>query len=188
MKKVLIHLRSIAPYTQSRQHHSPKLEKESPVDYEERTWLEKTTTDQEGNICIPAMAFKQALDRAGKMLGMQIPGRGKATYTKHFMAGVMIPQNLRLPAKKGDVKKITINAHANGVRGPGKRVIRHFPQIEQWAGELEAFIIDETVTPYVFEKHFKEAGMIVGIGQYRPENGGTNGRFVCDKFEWSEVS
>lgn len=188
MKKVTIHLRSIAPYTQSRQHHTPKLEKENAQDYEERTWLEKTTVNDNGEICIPAMAFKQALDRSAKMLSMQIPGRGKATYTKHFAAGVMIPENLNIGVKKSDATKITINANADGRRGSGKRVVRHFPQVYKWEGVLEAFIIDETITPDVFERHAKEAGMLVGVGQYRPENGGTNGRFVCDKFEWSDVS
>lgn len=187
MKKVTIHLRSIAPYTQSRQHHIPKNEKENPQDYEERTWREKTTVNDDGLICIPAMAFKQALDRSAKMLSIQIPGRGKATYTKHFTAGVMIPENLCLGVKKEEAMKITINANSDGVRGSGKRVVRHFPQIPKWEGALDVFIIDETITPDVFERHAKEAGMLVGVGQYRPENGGTNGRFVCDKFDWSEV-
>lgn len=187
MKKVSITLRSISPYTQSRMHHTPKMEKENAQDYEERTWREKTTVNDDGVICIPGMAFKQALDRAAKMLSLQIPGRGKATYTKHFAAGVMIPENLALGVKKDDAVKITINANADGVRGSGKRVIRHFPQVQKWSGVLECFILDETITPEVFERHAKEAGMLVGVGQYRPENGGTNGRFVCDDFSWSDV-
>jgi hypothetical protein len=187
MKKVTISLKSISPYTQSRQHHIPKLEKERPDDYEERTWIDKTTTDQDGNICIPAMAFKQALDRSAKMLGMQISGRGKSTYSKHFLAGLLIPNNLNLGIKKDQVTKIAINANADGVRGSGKRVRRFFPQIPSWKGELEVYIVDEVITPSIFEKHAKEAGMLVGVGQYRPENGGTNGRFVCEKFTWSEA-
>lgn len=188
MKKVTITLRSLAPYTQSRQHHTPKLEKETADVYEERTWLEKTTTDAEGYICIPAMAFKQALDRSAKMLGMQIAGRGKSTYSKHFLAGVLVPENLRLPIKKDQVTKIAINANADGVRGSGKRVRRFFPQVPSWSGNLEVYVIDETITPAVFEKHAKEAGMLVGVGQYRPENGGTNGRFVCEAFKWEDVA
>lgn len=188
MKKVTISLKSIAPYTQSRMHHTQKLEKESANDFEARTWLEKCTVDDQGYICIPAMAFKQALDRAAKMLSMQIPGRGKSTYSKHFAAGIMIPENLRLSVKKEDAVKIAINANADGRRGSGKRVVRFFPQVANWSANLEAYILDETITQAVFERHAKEAGMLVGVGQYRPENGGTNGRFVCEKFDWSEVS
>lgn len=188
MQKVAITIKGISPYTQSRMHHTEKLEKETADAYEARTWMEKCTTDKEGNICIPAMAFKQALDRSAKMLSMQIPGRGKATYTKHFTAGLMIPENVRLPYKKGDVNRVAINANSDGVRGSGKRVLRYFPQVVSWEGVVEVFILDETITRPVFEKHAKEAGMLVGVGQYRPENGGTNGRFVCERFDWSEVA
>jgi hypothetical protein len=188
MKKVAISLKSIAPYTQSRQHHTPKLEKETADAYEERTWREKCTVDAQGFVCIPAIAFKQAFDRAAKMLSLQIPGRGKATYTKHFTAGVMAPENLRLPVRRDDVERIAINANADGVRGSGKRVRRYFPQIPAWAGVLEVYIIDETITREVFERHAREAGMLVGVGQYRPENGGTNGRFLCESFDWQDVA
>lgn len=187
MKKVTISLRSLSPYTQSRQHHTPKLEKETADAYEHRTWMEKTTTDAHGNICIPAIAFKQAFDRAAKMLSMQISGRGKATYTKHFLAGILVPENLSLGIPKSQAVKIAINANADGVRGSGKRVLRFFPQVISWAGDLEVIVIDETITPQVFEKHAREAGMLVGVGQYRPENGGTNGRFACEKFVWTNA-
>ena len=40
---------------------------------------------EEGEIVIPAMAFKQALDGVAKRLGDQIPGKGKSTYTKHTL-------------------------------------------------------------------------------------------------------
>lgn len=187
MKKVTISLRSLAPYYQSRQHHVPRLDKEDAPAHEERTWREKCTTDSDDNICIPAMAFKQAFSRAAKMLSMQIPGRGKATYTKHFMAGIMVPANITLPIKKNDIERIAVNCNADGVRGSGKRVLRFFPEVKKWDGELDVIILDETITPAVFEKHAKEAGLLVGLGQNRPENGGSSGRFTCEKFAWSDV-
>jgi hypothetical protein len=193
MKRVTITLTSLAPYYQSRMHHEPKLEKEDPQAYEERTWREKCTVNADGNICIPAAAFKQAFDRAAKMLSIQIPNRGKATYTKHFMAGIMVPANVVLRTKKnGGIKKsevdrIPVNCNADGVRGSGKRVLRFFPEIKEWTGELEVIIVDETITQQVFEKHVREAGLLVGVGQNRPENGGSSGRFEPQKFTWSSV-
>lgn len=187
MKRVLIHMHSIAPYYQSRMHHEPKLPKEDPVGYEERTWREKCTTNAEGHICIPAAAFAQAFGRAAKMLSMQIPGRGKATYTKHFLAGIIVPAGIVLPLPKEDVPRIAVNCNADGVRGSGKRVLRFFPEIKSWEGQLEVDILDDTITPEVFEKHAAEAGMLVGVGQNRPENGGSSGRFQCDEFVWSKI-
>lgn len=187
MKRVIITITSLAPYSQSKQHHLPKLEKESPDAYEERTWREKCTVDGEGFICIPAMGFKQAFDRAAKMLSMQIPGRGKATYSKHFAAGIIVPGDLRLDVEKDKVARIAVNCNADGVRGSGKRVLRYFPQIPSWSGNLEVVVLDETITQSVFERHAQEAGMLVGVGQNRPENGGSSGRFRCEKFVWKEL-
>lgn len=187
MKKVTVSLRSIAPYTQSRQHHVPKLDKETSDAHEVRTWREKCTANADGEICIPAMAFKQALDRAAKMLGTQIPGKGKNTYAKYFVAGVMIPDNLPIGVKKDEVEPIILSVNPMGIRGGRGRVTRYFPQVQKWAGDIEIFLLDDTITREIFEKTMKEAGLLVGVGQYRPENGGTNGRFVAEKFEWSEV-
>ena len=189
MKRVEIHLKSAAAYYQSRQHFTPKSEsgKETPDAYEERTWREKCTTDENGIICIPSGAFKQCFDRSAKMLSMQIPNKGKATYTKHFLAGIMVPKPLPLGVKKSDVGRITLSCNADGRRGSGPRVIRHFPQIKSWFGVLEVIILDDQISREVFERHAKEAGMLVGVGQNRPENGGSSGRFSCEKFIWTEL-
>lgn len=187
MKKVTIALKSLAPYYQSRMHHEPRLEKEDPRAYEERTWREKCTVNEDDCIMIPAVAFKDAFSRAAKMLSMQIPNRGKATYAKHFLAGLLVPAGIVLPLKKDEVTCIPVNCNADGVRGSGKRVLRFFPEIKKWEGHLEVVILDETITQAVFEKHGHEAGMLVGVGQNRPENGGSSGRFSCEKFVWSKV-
>jgi hypothetical protein len=187
VKKCIVTMKSIAPYSQSRQHFTPKLEKEGPDAYEERTWREKCTVDSDGQICIPAAGFKKAFDQAAKMLSIQIKNRGKATYTKHFKAGVMVPGNLRIGPTKDKVSRIAINCHADGNPSSGKRVLRFFPEVPSWEGKLEVVIVDETITQSVFEQHAREAGMLVGVGQNRPENGGNSGRFECTKFAWSEL-
>lgn len=76
MRQVTVTFRGLSPYSQSRMHDTPKLDKERPDDYEVRTWREKMTTDKAGQVTIPAMAFKQALPVAAKRLGMQIPEVG----------------------------------------------------------------------------------------------------------------
>lgn len=187
MKMVTVELESITPYTQSRMHDTPKIEKETADLHEQRTWREKTTTNKDGIICIPAMALKGALDTASKMLGTQIPGKGKSTYTKHFKAGVICEADVPLGVKKDEVGSITINANSDGVRGSGKRVKRTFPIIPQWKAIATFAVLDDTITKDIFEKHLTEAGRFVGIGQFRPENGGLNGRFKPVSFKWSEM-
>jgi len=184
MRTVKVKMVSDSPYSQSKMHEAEKLPKERPDDYEVRTWREKCTTDANGQIVIPAMALKFSLAAAAKKLGMQIPGRGKATFTKYFEADVICVDNPPLGVQKDDVDSVRINANADGVRGSGKRVWRTFPVINQWESEATFMIMDDTITKEVFEEVFTAAGMGIGIGRFRPEKGGINGRFSATAFEW----
>jgi hypothetical protein len=195
MRTVTVLLRGTSPMSQSRMHDEPRLEKESHDAYERRTWREKLHYDQAGQVFVPPMALKMALSEAAKMTGRQIPGRGKSTFTKHFEAGVLCMQPTPLalpnggrklePVRKDEVEGEWINANADGVRGSGKRVKRCFPRIpENWVGEAEFVILDDTVTQPVFEEHLREAGSFIGIGRFRPRQGGFYGRFAVDKVTW----
>jgi hypothetical protein len=186
-KLVEVDLVSMAPYSQSRKHDRPRKEKETWDDYEQRTWREKCSTDDAGIVVIPAMAFKQALDKVAQRLGDQVPGKGKSTYTKHFAGGVICEQDVSLGTSKDSAPSITISANADGKRGSGKRVNRTFPQWPTWKGTARFAILDDTVTKPVFERHILEAGRFIGVGRFRPENGGLNGRFKPVAFRWSEV-
>jgi hypothetical protein len=189
MKICTAHLRSATPYSASREHGTPKLEKETHDVYDLRTWRERLHVDGDNRVFIPAMAFKQAVDKAASMLGIQVPGRGKATYTKHFLAGCVVESDVVLtrdgkPVLKDDAQLQRIFANADGKRGSGKRVFRHYPVIPQWEGQARFVLLDEQITKEVFERHLRESGQYVGVGRWRAEVGGMNGRFAVEKFAW----
>jgi hypothetical protein len=183
-KAVTVEIEGISPYSASHQHDTPKFEKERMDEWEARTWRDKLNTDEKGMAVIPAMAFKQALDRCAKVLSIQVPGKGKATFTKHFLSGCLCENDARLGIHRDDVASVTINANADGVRGSGKRVKRTFPMIPKWKTAVRFIILDDTITKEVFERVMAEAGKFVGVGRFRPENGGLNGRFKVNGFKW----
>lgn len=180
MKTAILKLTSASPITQSRKHDAPKLEKELPDAYEQRTWRNKAHVNLEGRVEIPAFALKCAITAAAKYSGDQIPGKGKSTWTKKFQCGIIIPENAVTDCKVSDITPVTINANSDGVRGSGKRVFRTFPQLLRWSATITIFVCDEIITKEVLEKYFTAAGQFIGVGQYRPENGGTNGRFKVE--------
>lgn len=185
MKTATVKLKSLTPYNQSHQHFTEKAEsgKESHDEYEKRTWIEKGHYDENGNAYIPPMAFKGALAQAAQMLSIPIKGKGKSTYTKHFKAGVMVTDPLPLGVKKADVKPQWISCDPQGRKG-GMGVMRAFPHYEKWEGEIEYHILDDTITKEVFEQVLRESGNFVGIGQFRPANGGYFGRFEVVSVKW----
>jgi len=184
MKTATVKLESTSPYSQSRHYQVAKLEKESAADFEARTWRERMHTTKDGNVFIPPMAFKNCISEAAKFLGIQIPGKGKSTYTKHFEAGVLVTEALVLPVKASDVDGEWLFVPADGKRGSGKRVEKCFPVIPMWEGAVQFHILDETITQSVFRQHLEEAGKFIGIGRFRPRNNGFYGRFEVMSIKW----
>ncbi len=187
MKTATVDLESISPYSQSRHYSSDieKLEKESAKDYEKRTWRYKLHFDEKGEVYIPPMALKNCLSEAAKYLSIQIPGKGKSTYTKHIEAGVLVMDKVPLGIKKDDVQGQWLFVPSDGRRGGSTRVDKCFPVIPNWKGQATFHILDETVTPEVFEKILSEAGKFIGMGFFRPRNNGFYGRFKVNKIVWN---
>ena len=177
MKTCVVSLESVSPYSQSRFHNTEKLEKESHDDYEKRTWRDRLHVNGNGIVFIPPMVFKNCLSDCAKYLGVQIPGKGKRQYTKHFVAGVLVLDPLDLGLKSDEVQGEWLHVPSDGVRGGSKRVLKCFPFIPEWKGDVTFHILDDTITQSVFEYHLDQAGKFIGIGRFRPINNGYYGRF-----------
>lgn len=186
MKIAIAKLKSTSPYSQSKHISDEKLEKESSLDHEKRCWRGRMHVDKIGNVFIPPMSLKICLSEAAKFLSMQIKGKGKATYTKHFEAGVMVTDGISLPIKRDEVPCEELYVPSDGVRGSGKRVTKFFPLISEWEGEAKFYVLDDTITRDVFEYHLSQAGLFIGIGRFRPRNNGYYGRFDVESLEWTD--
>jgi len=154
----------------------PKLDRESANDYEQRTWKERAHTDNDGNVYIPALAFKNALLAAAKYSGKTIPGGGKKTYSAKFASGVLIVENVII-GKKDDLKGLWLHVPADGVRGGSKRVMKCFPTIETWKGIVNVIVLDEIITAPILKEFLIESGNFIGLGSLRVSNNGIFGRF-----------
>lgn len=182
-------LASITPYSQSRQHDEPKLEGENHEAYDVRTWRSKlsvATRDGKPTVVIPAHGLHQAIAAAAKYSKRQIPGQGKATWTAKFLSGITLFEDPALNIEPATVGSVTISANADGVRGSGKRVPRRFPILPEWEATFDVFVLDQIITQEVFREMVEIAGMFIGIGRFRPQNGGTNGRFKIKSLVWQD--
>lgn len=186
MKTATATLKSVSPYSQSKgfSPDMPKPERGKADEYDNKHWREKCHTDNNGVAFIPQMSFKMALDSAAKLMGERIPGKGQSTYTKRFMGGVLVLEPLSLGVKKADLQSDLLYVNSDGVRGSGKRVWKRFPRFDDWSGEVNFHVLSDEITKDVFERTLEKAGMFVGIGRFRPENGGYYGRFEVEKLTW----
>lgn len=181
-------LKSVSRYSQSRYHATPKKDREIPIDYEKRTWRNRLHVTNDGHVFIPPMALKNSLSEAAKYLALQIPGKGKTTYTKHVEAGVLVVEPVVLPVKAADIDGEELFLPSDGKRGGGTRVLKVYPYVEEWEGTAQYMILDPIVTEDVFLRILKTAGSLIGIGRFRPRNNGYYGRFEVVSVEWKEAT
>jgi hypothetical protein len=139
--------------------------------------------NEDGLVFIPPMAFKRSLESAAKFLRMRIEGKGTSEYGKHFVAGVLVPEGLVLPIKAEHVKCERLFLSSRGRQGH-QDVEKLMPVIPEWKGEVSYYVLDETITKEVFLKHLQEAGNFIGIGRFRPQNGGFYGRYQVNDITW----
>jgi len=188
MKSAIVKIEGVAPYSQGRYYMEdvPKLSKELPGAYEERTWRNRMHVSSSGHVEIPGAAFAGALKSAAKRLKIQVPGKQRTEFTKYFEAGVMVPNNVALPIEAADVPGERLFLPSTGQRGGGRRVMKIMPRIDAWSGEVVYYVFDDIITEDVFRQVLVASGQVVGIGRFRPENCGFYGRFVVTSFKWAE--
>lgn len=185
MRTFIAKLKSNSPYSPSRYHNVDKLPKESAAAYDLRTWREHCTFDDKGIVAIPAMAIKMAIDGAASKLKERVPGKGTKEWAGYFLSGVIpAAQHYSLGIRKDDVDFIDIWANADGRRGSGKRVMRRYPLIPSWQATIVLDITDDSIPEELVEKYLDEAGKLIGVGRFRPQNGGFNGRFTIESVKW----
>jgi hypothetical protein len=187
MRTVTIKIEGLTAYSASKYFEPNVLKGETKDAHEKRRWREKAHLNDAGTVYVPGVAFKLALDETAQLLNEKIPGKGNQTWTGQFATGVVAMSDVDLGIKADEMKAIQIFAHANGKRGPGTRVMRFFPYITTWGGELEMRVFNDTLPEDVFERFFTQAGLLAGVGRGRPitKSPAGNGRFRPVKFTWA---
>ena len=185
MKTAVATIKGLAPIQFSKYIATPRNDKESAQAHEERTWQERMHINPKTKkLFIPGMAFKKSLDAVAKFLGDKIQGKRNATWTKHFLSGVLPSGNAELDVAPDKAEKYPLFVPSDGKPGGGSRVLKFFPIVREWATEISFMIIDDEITQDVFKRHLEQAGQLIGVLAFRPEHGGYFGRFEVEKLVW----
>lgn len=186
MKTIQFTIKGVSVISFSAPIRATKNTGEGHADFEARTWRERLHVDNKGIVFIPPMAIKICLSNIAKYLSETVPGKGKATYKKHFEAGIMCIEPLSLGIKAKDVEGVPRFVPSDGTRGGGRRVWKTFPEIPAgWQASGELVLLDPLLIdkPEKVEEYFIHAGKFIGLGRFRPINNGYYGRFEVVAFE-----
>lgn len=192
MKNATATIVGLAPYSQSAVLQSPKEDKESHDDYDERCWREHCTTGEGGIVVIPPAAIKGCLESAARYLSERIPGQGSKKWTQKFECGVLCIDPPWLLDASGDPIHIDdvdcerLFLNADGRRGGSTRVWKRYPVFREWRANIQIVVADDSIKSDLLERYLREAGRFIGIGRYRPEKRGWYGRFAVEDFDFSD--
>jgi hypothetical protein len=104
---------------------------------------------------------------------------GKATYTKHFKAGVDCTDFQVFDGDGVPITKETITKEVvYEITCSGNKVVNYYPMVPNWTAVGEIFIKDDIITEKVLLEHLKVAGEMVGLGSFRISTGGNYGTFT----------
>jgi len=187
MRDVYVTIEGLTPLSLSRHPGEEKNDGEQWEDYEKRIWRRRAHVNDAGNVVAPGVFFKLALDEGVKKKNEKIKGKGHQTYSGLFASGTCAMNDIDLGVKLENLKAIQVYCHSNGKRGPGGRVMRWFPFIPNWGGQLHMRLFNDAIPKEVFEEFFEFAGVNAGVGRGRPSTGcaAGNGRFKPIEFKWS---
>lgn len=193
----VIDLQSVAAYSPSRQIEEEELPPgerkqngESHLAFDMRTWRKKAHYQADGLVVIPGIAFQRALVAAAQLRGEKVKGRGSMIFKQHFMSAVFPNGSAVLTPhlRAQDLAHERVMCDPSGKKGTagGARVPRYFPLIPQWSARLEFFVTHPAITREIFQAHLVDAGLYIGVGRWRPQNGGLHGRFAITSLTLSD--
>lgn len=185
LKTVTVELESTSAMSHSKRHYETQNDNETFLEHKARTFRAFLHTNTAGYVVIPPMMLKNTWAEAAKFQSMQVPGKGKATYTKHFDAGILVTEPAVLPLLAKDVESELLFLPGDCTRGGGKRIEKIYPVIHKWSATAFFHVMDPVITEDVFAKVSDAAGSFIGFGRFRPRQGGFYGRFRVKSLHWS---
>lgn len=133
--------------------------------------------DGEGVLYQPAEHIERAMTAAAGSL--KIPGKRGATYSKLVSSTVdVIPSTI--PHK---IQRYEIDARPVVVQRA--RIIRYRPRLDEWELDFTLQLNDDQLPIEVCKRILDDAGLYVGIGDFRPQRKGKFGKFMVTKFNES---
>ena len=196
-RAVTVSLAGITPYSGGAAFQSEPLEGENAEAQDIRCWRERIHTNADGQVFIPPRALKSALASIARHKGKKIKGRGNKTWGDAFERGIQpagLPEDGLLFDAKGnpimlnDVPMEVVYAYAQGHKSENEsRVRRRFPTVPAgWTTKMRLLITDDSIDEKSFAEHLDAASLLIGLGRYRPENGGEYGLFNVKDISWEE--
>jgi len=140
-----------------------------------REWLGGLYWEPEIGPYVPASWIKGSLIRGGVAYGR----KGTTVKAALHLDEDMVPLASKFPENLADAWKDDQFRDVRGVKVGKNVVMRTRPRFDVWAVETTAYLDENLLDLKVLRSIAEKAGFGVGMGDFRPEKGGTFGRFTA---------
>jgi hypothetical protein len=161
---------------------TPKKNRDPEADYESGFYRMSGRDDTEYGF--PVLAFKAATVGAARFYGKDV----KMTELKQFMfmKGIITPADPQMlvpifgsPKMREDVVRLS------GVTRSAD--LRYRPEFAEWSTVLEVTFVEQCISMKSVLSLINAGGMGIGVGEWRPERKGENGKYQIDMDKGIEV-
>lgn len=148
---------------QTKKAKQPLAAKDPQTDYEESMYKLPG-----GRYGFPAVAFKSAAVRAGKLLGLAMTDTRQMFFVMPDEGDLVVIKGQ--PSPREDMVKI-----------PGTVDVRYRAEFREWSAVLTVKFNADLISEEQLVNLFEAAGFSVGVGEWRPEKNGMFGTFTLTK-------
>lgn len=141
-------------------------------------WMSGLYLDKSGRVAVPVENVRAAIRDGAKLSKL-----GKEISRKVFIDGTHMAIAYDGPR---DLEKLFDDARfrdTRSVRVGQQRVMRTRPHFDKWALSFDAYWDSDSFDTDLFARCLESAGKFIGIGDFRPDKGGTFGRFKLASME-----
>lgn len=189
MKTIRVQIEGLTPllihrFTESAEQAKPtRRVKSRNVDPREEA-TQHAYIAKNGTFYFNAFAIPSCMGNAG--------ANHKATGTRKTLRFV-VPSAVRLTSDTititngngGPAKDFEVDSRPVTIPATKGRIMRHRPRFDQWGARFDLLINDDLLDPATAHVLLQEAGLSIGIGDFRPEKRGPFGTFRVTK--WEEI-
>lgn len=124
---------------------------------------------------LPGANIRSAIVNGGKLNKL-----GKQIQRSTMMAEPEVPLEYEGSRDRETLIQDPQFQDCRGVVVSGRRIMRYRPIFREWAAQFAIYYEPSAINPEDIELAATNAGLLIGIGDFRPERGGMFGRFSVE--------
>lgn len=186
MKRVTVEIRGVTPLLIHRfTEQSEQAKSTRRIVVQNKDPLEEATQNayiaKDGTYYFNAFSIPACMGNAGS----NHKNRGSRKTLRFVVPSAVTVTSDTITILNGDgpAKRFEVDSRPVTIPATKGRIMRHRPRFDQWGAKFDLMVNDDLIDPQMAHQLLTEAGIGIGIGDFRPEKRGPFGTFQVTRWE-----